>query len=207
MLACVTVALVVAALGSAQAQSSLDEPAPPLPTTAPGETTPTGQTEAAKSTAGSGATSGTKSAAESQTKNAAKPPAKADRKQAGSAAKASKDKAAKDKTSKDKNSAADPSTAAASPQPDPLGSSSSLPPGLSDPLPPTPNYGESGLSTGRNVSPTGRTMPPTAGRAPALPLRASTQADMLKAQKQAEQRNKAWDAKMKKTMGSICSGC
>lgn len=50
-------------------------------------------------------------------------------------------------------------------------------------------------------------MPPASGRAQSTLLKASTQADMLKAQKQADERNKAWDSKMKKTMGSICSGC
>lgn len=92
-------------------------------------------------------------------------------------------------------------------------------------LPSSSGYGDPGLSsgpttspgampsspvgptTGRNITATGRTMPPVGGRAPAGQIRASTQDDMLKAQKQAEERNKAWDSKMKKTMGSICSGC
>lgn len=61
---------------------------------------------------------------------------------------------------------------------------------------------------GRNVTATGRVMPPTSGRTPpAEAPKSSLQADMLKAQKAAEERNKAWDTKMRKTMGSICSGC
>lgn len=57
-----------------------------------------------------------------------------------------------------------------------------------------------------NISATGRTMPPVQPREPGTP-RPSTEADMLKAQKAAETRNKAWDARMRKTMGSICTGC
>jgi hypothetical protein len=37
--------------------------------------------------------------------------------------------------------------------------------------------------------------------------RASTEADMLKAQKISAARDKAWDRKMRTTMGSICLGC
>lgn len=33
------------------------------------------------------------------------------------------------------------------------------------------------------------------------------EASMQRAQKAADDRAKAWDAKMKRTMGSICSGC
>lgn len=79
------------------------------------------------------------------------------------------------------------------------------PSGLPDPLAPLP--GDPAVPGGRNITATGRTMPPTTGRSPSPLLKASTQSDMLKAQKQAEERNKAWDSKMKKTMGSICSGC
>lgn len=79
------------------------------------------------------------------------------------------------------------------------------PSGLPDPLAPLP--GDPAAPSGRNVTATGRTMPPASGRAQSTLLKASTQADMLKAQKQADERNKAWDSKMKKTMGSICSGC
>ena len=81
------------------------------------------------------------------------------------------------------------------------------PSGRLDPLSPTPKLGETEVPGGRNITATGKTMPPTNGRGTPALLKASTQADMLKAQKQAEERNKAWDAKMKKTMGSICSGC
>ncbi len=82
-----------------------------------------------------------------------------------------------------------------------------MPAGRLDPLSPTPKLGETEAPGGRNITATGKTMPPTNGRGTPALLKASTQADMLKAQKQAEERNKAWDAKMKKTMGSICSGC
>ncbi|WP_036303101.1 hypothetical protein [Methylobacterium sp. 77] len=37
--------------------------------------------------------------------------------------------------------------------------------------------------------------------------RASTEGAMLKAQKVAAARDKAWDRKMRTTMGSICLGC
>nr|WP_227436699.1 hypothetical protein [Methylobacterium sp. W2] len=37
--------------------------------------------------------------------------------------------------------------------------------------------------------------------------RASTESDMLKAQKVSAARDKAWDRKMRTTMGSICLGC
>lgn len=56
----------------------------------------------------------------------------------------------------------------------------------------------------RSISATGRTMPlpgnigqPTA----------ASEVEMGKAQKAAEARSKAWDAKMHKTMSSICNGC
>ncbi len=74
-------------------------------------------------------------------------------------------------------------------------------PGLAqatDPLvPPSPN-------AGRHVAATGRVMPP-----PGSPgtLKPSVADEMAKAQKAADTRNKAWDSKMRKTMGSICSGC
>lgn len=37
--------------------------------------------------------------------------------------------------------------------------------------------------------------------------RASSEADMLKSQRAAAARDKAWDSKMRTTMGSICKGC
>lgn len=56
--------------------------------------------------------------------------------------------------------------------------------------------------TGRSVTATGQTKPPTPGQ-----LSASSQAQMQKAQRAARDRDKAWDAKMNRTMGSICKGC
>jgi hypothetical protein len=56
---------------------------------------------------------------------------------------------------------------------------------------------------GRNVSATGRVMPPANAGA----MKPSVADEMAKAQKAADTRNKAWDSKMRKTMGSICSGC
>lgn len=64
-----------------------------------------------------------------------------------------------------------------------------------------PAYGQS-----RTVTATGVTKPPgTGGGAPYS--RASTEADMLKAQRASAARDKAWDSKMRTTMGSICQGC
>ncbi len=57
------------------------------------------------------------------------------------------------------------------------------------------------------VAPTGRVMPPPTGREPPSGLRPTTEMEMLKAQKAAEERNKAWDSKMRRTMGTICNGC
>ncbi|MCE4223623.1 hypothetical protein HCU64_07665 [Methylobacterium sp. C25] len=70
-------------------------------------------------------------------------------------------------------------------------------------LPSAPN-------AGRNVSATGRVMPPASGRSPGgdrRPNESSVAADMQKAQKASAAREKAWDSKMRRTMGSICSGC
>lgn len=58
----------------------------------------------------------------------------------------------------------------------------------------------------RNVAATGKTLPP-AKREGAAPVKASTEVEMIKAQKAAEERNKAWDAKMRRTMSTICNGC
>ncbi|GJE56259.1 MULTISPECIES: hypothetical protein [Methylobacterium] len=63
-------------------------------------------------------------------------------------------------------------------------------------VPPSP-------SPGRNVAATGRVMPPANPGA----IKPSVADEMAKAQKAADTRNKAWDSKMRKTMGSICSGC
>lgn len=57
----------------------------------------------------------------------------------------------------------------------------------------------------RTISSTGRTMPPP--RSNPAQAKPATEADMLKAQKAAEARSKAWDAKMHRTMSSICHGC
>lgn len=59
---------------------------------------------------------------------------------------------------------------------------------------------------GRHISATGRTMPPATGNAGAS-LKPGTEAEMLKAQRAAAERDKAWDAKMRRTLGSICTGC
>jgi hypothetical protein len=60
---------------------------------------------------------------------------------------------------------------------------------------------------GRRITATGQTKPPGgAAGATGLP-RPVNEAEMIKAQKAAEARSKAWDAKMRHTMGSICHGC
>jgi len=58
---------------------------------------------------------------------------------------------------------------------------------------------------GRRIAATGQTKPPGTA-ATGLP-RPINEAEMIKAQKAAEARSKAWDAKMRNTMGSICHGC
>ncbi|GLS42394.1 hypothetical protein [Methylobacterium brachythecii] len=76
---------------------------------------------------------------------------------------------------------------------------------------PSPSAGvPAAPSAGRNVAATGRVMPPPTGRPAAADRRSSESsvaADMLKAQKASAAREKAWDSKMRRTMGSICSGC
>lgn len=62
-------------------------------------------------------------------------------------------------------------------------------------------------STGRSVTATGQTKPPAPGALAPGQLSASSQEQMLKAQRAARDRDKAWDAKMNRTMGSICKGC
>ncbi|KQP61569.1 hypothetical protein ASG40_02540 [Methylobacterium sp. Leaf399] len=63
----------------------------------------------------------------------------------------------------------------------------------------------------RAVTATGVTKPPGAAErtaAKGAPFsKAGTEAAMLKAQREAAARDKAWDAKMRTTMGSICKGC
>lgn len=68
--------------------------------------------------------------------------------------------------------------------------------------------------TGRSVTATGQTKPPAPAAAGAAvgaatpgQLSAASQEQMLKAQRAARERDKAWDAKMNRTMGSICKGC
>lgn len=60
--------------------------------------------------------------------------------------------------------------------------------------------------TGRTVTATGQTKPPAPGAAQGQ-ISPASQEQMLKAQRAARDRDKAWDAKMNKTMGSICKGC
>ncbi|QIJ74859.1 hypothetical protein GU700_09850 [Methylobacterium sp. NI91] len=60
--------------------------------------------------------------------------------------------------------------------------------------------------TGRAVTATGQTKPPAPG-IPQGQAASTSQEQMLKAQRAAQARDKAWDAKMNKTMGSICKGC
>ena len=65
---------------------------------------------------------------------------------------------------------------------------------------PAPGAGSKG---GRAVTATGQTRPPGAG----APMKSVNEAEMLKAQRAAAARDKAWDAKMRTTLGSICRGC
>ncbi|MCJ2072865.1 hypothetical protein MKK75_29415 [Methylobacterium sp. J-030] len=60
---------------------------------------------------------------------------------------------------------------------------------------------------GRQITATGQTKPPVAGAPAAGTPRPVNEAEMIKAQKAAEARSKAWDSKMRNTMGSICHGC
>ncbi|MGT2479797.1 hypothetical protein ACU4GR_14925 [Methylobacterium oryzae CBMB20] len=59
---------------------------------------------------------------------------------------------------------------------------------------------------GRRVTPMGQTKAPGNAAVTGLPQPVN-QAEMIKAQKAAEARSKAWDSKMRHTMGSICHGC
>lgn len=58
----------------------------------------------------------------------------------------------------------------------------------------------------RSLTATGQTKPPGGG-AVGAPMKPINEAAMIKAQKAAEARNKAWDTKMRSTLGSICRGC
>ena len=60
---------------------------------------------------------------------------------------------------------------------------------------------------GRQLTATGQTKPPGAGTPATGMPRPVNEAEMIKAQKAAEARSKAWDSKMRNTMGSICHGC
>ena len=66
---------------------------------------------------------------------------------------------------------------------------------------PTPD----GARIGRRITATGQTKPPS----PAVTgtARPVNEVAMIKAQKAAEARSKAWDSKMRHTMGTICHGC
>ncbi|MGU3540720.1 hypothetical protein [Methylobacterium sp. A54F] len=55
----------------------------------------------------------------------------------------------------------------------------------------------------RATTATGTTKPPSGG----APMRPEAEAAMQKAQKAAAARDKAWDARMRTTLGSICRGC
>jgi hypothetical protein len=57
------------------------------------------------------------------------------------------------------------------------------------------------------TAPGGRRIAKPPGAAAAGLPRPINEAEMIKAQKAAEARSKAWDAKMRHTMGSICHGC
>ena len=58
---------------------------------------------------------------------------------------------------------------------------------------------------GRSVTATGQTKPP--GATAGAPMKPINEAEMQKAQKAAAARDKAWDARMRTTLGSICRGC
>ncbi|MET0369153.1 MAG: hypothetical protein ABW058_13390 [Methylobacterium sp.] len=71
-----------------------------------------------------------------------------------------------------------------------------------------PDAGAPVPAPGRSVSATGRTMPkPRNAPAEAAAKPTASEAQMLKAQKASEDRSKAWDTKMHRTMSSICHGC
>jgi len=59
---------------------------------------------------------------------------------------------------------------------------------------------------GRRITATGQTKPPGNPAVTGSP-RPVNEAEMIKAQKAAEARSKAWDSRMRNTMGSICHGC
>lgn len=57
----------------------------------------------------------------------------------------------------------------------------------------------------RSLTATGQTKPPGGGAG--APMKPINEAAMVKAQKAAEARDKAWDSRMRSTLGSICRGC
>ncbi|MCJ2123890.1 hypothetical protein [Methylobacterium sp. J-077] len=62
-----------------------------------------------------------------------------------------------------------------------------------------------GARVGRRITATGQTKPPSpAATGAARPV---NEVAMIKAQKAAEARSKAWDSKMRHTMSTICHGC
>ena len=65
--------------------------------------------------------------------------------------------------------------------------------------------GAAAAKGGRSLTATGQTKPP--GSVAGAPMKSANEAEMLKAQKAAAARDKAWDAKMRTTLGSICRGC
>ena len=64
-----------------------------------------------------------------------------------------------------------------------------------------------GTAPARRITATGQTKPPGDGTAITGMPQPVNQAEMIKAQKAAEARSKAWDSKMRHTMGSIPHGC
>lgn len=63
----------------------------------------------------------------------------------------------------------------------------------------------------RSTTATGTTKPPGASERPTTAgapfTKANTEEQMVKAQRASAARDKAWDSKMRTTMGSICKGC
>ncbi len=70
------------------------------------------------------------------------------------------------------------------------------------PVQASPSHLAQNTAPKRMTTALGVTKPPSAPFS-----RASTEAAMAKAQKVAAERDRAWDRKMRTTMGSICLGC
>ena len=63
-------------------------------------------------------------------------------------------------------------------------------------------------TTNRTVTATGVTKPPAASTSTSgSNLSPAVRTEMARAEKAAAERNRAWDSKMRTTMGSICRGC